>query len=520
MAQSGTELISQNPDGFSAEGRSGGPAVSRDGRFIFFFSDASNLVPSDRNLRRDVFVRDRQAGKSERISIGFDANEANGDSQTGGLSVATSSDGRFVAFSSRASNLVPDDTNGAEDVFVFDRTLRITHRVSRGTSGEANGASAAADISADGRYVVFQSFASNLTDEDSNEASDIFRFDRETGITSRVSVASDGTEANASSVTPSMSGDGRTVAFSSGATNLVTGDTNGTNDIFLHDTDSGITSRASLSSAGVQGNAKSFLPDLSFDGGATAFKSDAFNLVPDDTNGRTDVFVYSLASGQTVRASVDSFGNESNGLSGAPTVSGDGRYVVFPSFASNLAGDDGNAVADIFVFDRQAERDDGSFGHLRRVTLDSGIFNRPPGNVSELAPALSGDGRTVAFVSSAENVVANDINNQPDVFTACNPFDSTDCAPLPPCVGDCNGDGRVAVNELVRMVGVGLEMFRCADDAESACLGGDADCSCSITVDEIVRAVGNALTGCDDFGDCSLDVLAQCLTDAPCKILP
>jgi Tol biopolymer transport system component len=521
-AQNGVELVSRNRQGTTAEGVSAGPALSGNGRFVAFYSDAPDLVSGDRNRQRDVFVLDRKTGQIELVSRGFDGAGANGPSPADGSAPSVNRTGRWIAFSSRASNLVPDDRNGVDDVFVHDRLDALTVRISRGVDGDANGPSTAPSISADGRFVVFQSFASNLVEGDTNNRADVFLFDRSTGVTTRVSVGPDGVEANGASFTPAISGNGRVVAFASSATNLVAGDTNGFGDVFVHDTESGITERASVSSSGRQGNGTSFLPDLTFDGRVVAFKSDASNLVPSDSNGRTDVFVRSLEAGVTARVSVDSFGNQADGLSGAPAISADGRYVAFPSFASNLDPDDGNRAADLFIVDRTVERDNGTFGVIRRVSVERSDLAEPTGNVSELAPALSEDARFVAFASEAANLVPHDINSLSDVFVACNPFDPNGCAPPPVCVGDCNLNGRVSIEELVRMVGIGLEMITCRNDVELFCLAGDATCDCRITVDEVIRGVGNALGECTDFiTACSLDDLAEsCLTETPCEIEP
>src|SRR5205823_5466864 len=210
--------------------------------------------------------------------------EANGTS----FAPAISADGRFVAFPSEATNLVPGDTNGVTDVFVRDRRTGTTERVSVSSAGaEANGTSFTPAISADGRFVAFSSDATNLVGRDTNGAVDVFVNDRMTGMTERVSVDSTGAQANAASIEqfcPALSGDGRFVAFESDATNLVPGDTNGVADVFVHDRLTATTERVSVDSAGAQANDKSDFPAISADGSVVAFVSTASNLVPDDTN--------------------------------------------------------------------------------------------------------------------------------------------------------------------------------------------------------------------------------------------
>ena len=375
----------------------------------------------------------------------------------------------------------------------------MTERISVGIDGEPNGASSFPDISAGGRYVVFQSAASNLVENDTNEETDIFLYDRDTDTTRLVSVASSGQQSDGTSITPAISDDGLVVAFASGAANLVEQDSRRVNQIYVHEWQSGLTALVSVNSSGVAGNEASFLPDLNNNGSLVAFKSEAFNLVPDDTRGVPDVFVHSRASGETERVSVDSFGNQANDLSSGPGISGDGRFVAFVSFASNLVPDDANLFSDVYVFDRTIRA-------IARVTvgLDG---SEPNAGVPDFPPRVSADGRWIGFASNASNLVPNDINNSTDAFLACNPFDEERCAQEPedpPCVGDCNDDGMVTVDDLIKMVAIALGADVCGNGVLGGCLAGDANCDCEITVDEIVRAVNNLLLGCIDFGDCSL----------------
>ena len=207
------------------------PYTSNYGRFVGF---ARPHNPPPMGSRYSLFIRDRQTGTDELVSVDVDGNEGNGSSS----GAAISADGRFVAFESSATNLVPGDTNADYDVFVRDRQTGTTERVSVGSTGnEGNGTSSRPAISADGRFVMFQSTATNLVPGAANGRywSDVFVHDRQTGTTERVSVASDGTQENVSSHSPAMSANGRFVAFDSFASNLVPGDTNGANDVFVHD---------------------------------------------------------------------------------------------------------------------------------------------------------------------------------------------------------------------------------------------------------------------------------------------
>ena len=247
-------------------------------------------------------------GETTRLSVASDGSEGNGSSAL----PAISADGRYVAFESLARNLVSDDTNNFADIFVHDRQTGETTRASVASDGaEANHASLAPGISADGRYVAFWSSASNLVPDDTNDTADIFVRDRHTGETTRVSVSSDGTEANGfSAFIPTISADGRYVAFQSSATNLVSGDTNNFADIFVHDRQTGETTRASVAGDGTEGNNSSDYPSISADGRYVAFHSSASNLVPDDTNDTADIFVHDRQTGETTRVSVASDGTE------------------------------------------------------------------------------------------------------------------------------------------------------------------------------------------------------------------
>src|SRR5262249_35687682 len=203
-------LLSQTARGFSAEGRSEAPVVNLNGLESAYSSDALNLVsPPFQNTRNQVYARDIQVVTSELVSTGPDDRGGNRPSQSSGFPPGISGDGRFVAFSSSATNLVSDDLQGIENVFVYDRQSHTTELISRGMGGAANGSSSLPKISGDGRYVVFQSIASNLVSGDDNGLSDIFLFDRTNQTMMRISLAQDGGSANGGSITANISFDGR-----------------------------------------------------------------------------------------------------------------------------------------------------------------------------------------------------------------------------------------------------------------------------------------------------------------------
>ncbi|HTC81100.1 MAG TPA: hypothetical protein VK848_06165 [Acidimicrobiia bacterium] len=338
-----TALLSVATDGTHGNADSFAPELSADGSTVAFVSLATNLAAPEPAQVASVFVRDPRTGRTERVSDGVDG-AADGDSRNPSLS----GDGLVVAFESAASNLVGGDTNGTSDVFVHDRVSGRTTRVSVDSGGaQGNEGSFTPSISADGRYVAFASEATNLVRGDTNGATDIFVHDRETGRTTRVTVASDGTQVNGDSFTPSISGDGRFVAFTTDAGNVVAGDDNRASDVFVHDGQTGRTVLVSVASHGHPSARGSFAPCLSADGRTVAFVTDG-PLVADDTNNSEDVYVADLATGGLRRVSVASDGTEGDGPSLGPALSGDGTAVAFESLASNLVVADSNAAEDVF----------------------------------------------------------------------------------------------------------------------------------------------------------------------------
>jgi Tol biopolymer transport system component len=356
------------------------------------------------------------AGPPSTTRVSVSSAGAQGDRDS--YAAAISADGRYVILNSIARNLVPGDTNDASDVFVHNRGSGQTTRISVSTGGrQGNGSSDSAAMSANGRYIVFASTASNLVEGDTNHASDVFLHDQASGATTRVSVSRSGRQANGSSAMPAISADGRYVAFQSFASNLVRADTNGLSDVFVRDLATGKITRGSLTSRGRQarcniGYCESTEPALSAHGRYVAFQSSATNLVPHDTNRLGDVFVHDRRTGRTTRVSVDSRGRQgggdrTNNGSNAPAISGNGRYVVFHSNDSNLVRGDTNRVFDIFVHDRHT-------GSTTRVSISSSGAQADQESLG--AASISSDGRYVAFTSLASNLVAGDANQITDVF--------------------------------------------------------------------------------------------------------
>jgi len=391
-----TIRVSERTDGTQGNGNSVKPAIDPNGRFVVFESAASNLVVGDTNGHYDIFVHDRDtdndgvfdepgAVSTTRVSLDSNGEDANGDS----YHPSVSSTGRYVAFESGASDLIGNDINGFEDIFVRDRDTDndgifdepeavSTIRVSVTNNGLANSNSYHPDMTDDGRFVAFESGIHDP--DDTNGVPDIYVRDRDTDVdavfdelgavsTIRVSVKTNGSQASGPSYDPAISSDdGKAVAFRSMAPDLVDGDTNTCSgyptlgtcpDIFIRDRDTDndqifdelgevTTTRVSVSTSGTQGNDASWSPAIGPGGFRVAFDSAASNLVDGDTNGASDVFVNDFAA-ETTRVSVDSYGNQGNAASYDPAISWDGSYIAFDSWANNLVPGDTNNKQDIFL---------------------------------------------------------------------------------------------------------------------------------------------------------------------------
>jgi len=311
----------------------GAPAISSDGRFVAFVSASGDLVPGDANDAADVFVRDTMLNRTVLVSRSIHGGTAAGHS----LQPSISADGRFVAFTSSAPDLVPGDSNGSLDVFVHDLRSGITTLVSRGVNGElADNDSFSPSLSADGRFVAYSSLATNLDPNDVNTSPDVFLYDRLTGRTSLVSAGSDGVSGDGASGQPSVSGNGRLVAFTS-AVNLDSDDQNDHPDVYVHDMVTGENALISRAADGSVANGPSHEPSLSADGDTVAFTSEADNLVDGDTNLASDVFAHRRSAGETRLVSAAADGTPGEGASRSSSVSGDGGRVAFVSSAPDLS---------------------------------------------------------------------------------------------------------------------------------------------------------------------------------------
>ena len=397
--------------------------VDGSGRYVFF-STSAPLEADDTNDAFDVYVRDRLASTTTRVSVTDAGKQITGHSHMCGIS----HDGRFVGFTSTGSNMPGGATGQME---LRDRLTRHTTVVSLSSGGAEAGAgekgtidpTQPCGISADGRYVAFASTATNLVANDTNHASDVFRRDRTAGITIRVSESTAGVQGNSVSDWPSMTDDGVEVAFESAANSLVTGDTNGTFDVFVHNTDGAVTTRVSVTNGGAEsfgGDATE--PQISGNGWDVVFRSAANDLTADDTESTADIFVRELFANTTELESVSSNGTQSNGDNENPSISDDGHFVTFSSHATDLYPIDANANFDAFRRDRQLDRTD-----LISRTASSTTGN----SYSGVGATVSDDGTVAAFTSASTDLVRNDTNAMWDAFardfaTEIAPFGSFD----------------------------------------------------------------------------------------------
>jgi len=399
----GITRVSVATDGSQADSGSFRNAISGDGNVIAFRSTATNLSPFDNTGTSNIFLHNRSTGATSLVSAGI-----NGPADGSSYDPSVDSTGRFIAFQSAASNLVAGDTNGFSDIFVRDTASNNTFvaSVSFG-GGQADDDSYNPAISGEGRYVAFESYADNLAlPQRGSHTRDIFVRDTVAGITYRASVASDNSFSDGSSGAPSISRNSKVVAFESDSTNLVANDNNGFSDVFVRDLDSFVTELVSVAWDNTEGNDGSYRPSVSGDGRYVAFRSNASNLVQNDNNGVTDIFVRDRLLGTTEIVSVSTSGEIGDGGSDHPSISADGRFVVFQSDSSNLVPDDTNGVPDIFLRDRVS-------GTTRRINAIAG--GAEPDDWSGEC-RISADGTVVSFQSSAGNLVPGDTNGVDDVF--------------------------------------------------------------------------------------------------------
>jgi Tol biopolymer transport system component len=399
------ELVSRDDAGRQGNNDSDRAAISAGGRFVAFASIADNLVPGDNNFSSDVFVRDRRTDTTERVSVGPLGVEGDGNSgMLAGLgNVDISRDGRFVAFASESSNFVAGDVPFTADVFVHDRTTHTTELISRGTDGLPAGGSTGPSISGDGRLVAFRSFSDRLVPEGNPDFRDhVFVVDRLTHAIERIDLANDGTLSDGGALNVRISADGSVVAFDSDASNLVPGDGDQAFDVFVRDRRRGRTEGVSNRRPSDTFNGQSLLSSISGDGRFVGFESTDPTLVRDDGNGFfSDAFVFDREGRRLRLVSRNRDDEPGNDDSFDPHVSDDGRFVVFSSRASNLVRRDTNQSVDVF-------RRDLEEGRTERLAADD-ISEDQPFGFDVVATAITPNAGRVALLTRADLAPEQDV---------------------------------------------------------------------------------------------------------------
>jgi hypothetical protein len=474
-----TKRVSVDNFGMGGNDRSVFPSKVSSDKKIAFASKATNLVPGDTNGFHDVFVYDLTTDSIERINVVGNGDEANNNSGSWGVDI--SDNGQYVVFNSLASNLVPGDYNGKADVFVRNLLDNSIERVNVADDGaETNGQTYNIDINANGEVIAFDSGATNLVPYDINNYFDVFVRDLGSNTTEIVSLSSDGTQSNGASDWTSISEDGRYVLFSNDGNNLVGGLANYQWQNYIYDRQNKTIEMISVAPDDTPGNGRSEEPSIGGNNQIVAFRSNATNLVANeiDNNGVADIFVRDLSTGVTERISVGFDGSEANGSSDcfSGSVSGDGRFVVFSSWASNLVPSDTNGVADVFVRDL-----------LLDVTERISVANDgAEGNgSSDFLAFISNDGRYVSFESMASNLVPGDTNGTWDVFVH-DRYDNDGDGYADQAYGydDCNDSNKFINPGAVEVCKDGVDndcdpatddLVDCADSAEICDDGVDND---------------------------------------------
>jgi flagellin-like hook-associated protein FlgL len=379
------------------------PAFSADGRYVVFQSSATNLVAGVADGNGHIFMKDRLTGQ---ISV-VDTSSSGQLGNASASSATVSADGRYVAYSTTASNLVAGDTDGVSDVFVKDlQTGQVVRASQLGDGTQPNGDAASGRISADGRYVAFASAASNFGFGGGLQTN-IYRKDLVTGQMALVSSSSSGVMGDGSSSAAQMSSDGRYVAFNSVSSNFGFGSISAA---YVKDMVTGQLSIASADASGVAGNLSAGNVSISADGRYVAFNSGSTNLVANDTNGQVDMFYKDMFTGAISLVSQSASGVLGDGGSQRGMISGDGRYVVFYSGADNLVSGDTDGQSDIFVKDMRT----GAVGLVSKPANGQ----NPDG--ASIIPVISSDGEYIMFQSGATNLVNGDTNGVTDMFAVGN----------------------------------------------------------------------------------------------------
>ncbi|MBN9691458.1 MAG: S8 family serine peptidase [Verrucomicrobia bacterium] len=434
--------VSRTPAGFDANEASSAPALSRDGRFVAFVSRASNLVPGDTNTLADVFLRDRQEGTVTRVSQTAEGRQADGSSTL----PAISGDGQWVAFVTAARSLVPEDTTALKDIVLWQRESGALQWISRSEVGETSGNSDFPSLDFTGQRVVFQSNV-RLVDGDTNGVLDVYLFDQPSGKLEVISRTQTGESAEGSSSGPVISSDGRWVAFLSSSSQLVEGDTNQVADAFVRDLSTGVTELVSRSSIGDLVDQAVTRVRISGDGRYVAFQTAARTLEPLPAGSGVQVYLRDRQEGRTWRVSKSAEVGALTGTTALEGISEDGRWVIFRSNSSQLPPGAGSVVQRVFGYDRLVDD---------VVALSYSDSGQPASAVPEFLgvsdigiseAAISGNGGSIAQTTLGWNLAPGDGNAAPDIFVSDRASLSLDLSVR--AVGESRETGRGVVGPAI-----------------------------------------------------------------------
>lgn len=408
------ERISVGTDGLEANNESYHPFASADGRFVAFISFADNFVPEADGVTKclenfictDVFLRDRVADTTIRLSNSLDGNQGNNTS----FEPYVSNDGQRILFSSVADNLVPGDTNDDSDFYGSDGFIwepgQPLVRITTKANGDQIKGNSSGFLSGDGKTVYFQSNGQEIMPALYPEVVEVYKRDMTTGVITHVPVTYDGSLINGDIINLQTDDIGRYIVFTALATNIIPNDINGKEDIYIFDTQSGEVKLVSHTPTGFVGNDHSAAPMLSPDGTFVAFRSSASDLVPNDTNGTSDVFLYNIATEEVTRVSVAADGTQANGYSKDAAVCQGGKFVAFTSEATNLVPNDTNGQRDIFI------RHTATGAIEIATSSDNGELGNGKSYKSRFLPGCDG----LMYATDSSNIVPNDTNGMRDLF--------------------------------------------------------------------------------------------------------
>ena len=352
FAASEVTRVSVSSSGEESDDYSYKPSVSWDWKYTVYYSNATNLIEWDTNYEYDVFLYNKDTNETSLVSKSSAWIQSNAWSKNPHINWS----GTYVVYHSDSNNLVTSDTNWKRDIFLFNIETQETNLVSKSSLGtQWNGFSNNAIINWDGKYIVYESTSSNLVVWDTNAKSDIFLYNRDTEETILISKSSTGVLWNNNSTNAFISWNGKYIVYESDSDNLVESDTNEKRDIFLYNIETQETTLINKSTSWIQANSYSYAPTISWDGKYIVYYSYATNLIEWSLNGFANIFLYNRETEETSLISKTSSGELWDGYSYFPYISSDGKFITFYSYASNFVIWDTNSISDIFVYNIETE---------------------------------------------------------------------------------------------------------------------------------------------------------------------